>query len=288
MLGSQALYREWGYVAFSRGRQTNRLYQNTSDRELDEIHTHGHQPDDPHMSLAARMARTRAQASVTPEVEELAAQWRELRRRLHEPDIARSRILTVRRAELAAGRQHSADRLDHLQVQLEQAGRGLRRVRNRPRAGELRQAATDVSEQLATIDGQLKQLDTELARLPTPAHVRQVATSHAVLSRQLRQIAEARLAQHSGDPPTYLTAALGPRPHHGASIWDRAAVVPEDYRLRWTITDPERTFPAPPIDELQRDDFRQALQTMKDARRDLRTGQRERQVPTVRQRGLAR
>ncbi|MEX2503811.1 MAG: hypothetical protein WD378_03110, partial [Egicoccus sp.] len=289
VLGSEALYREWGYVALSRGRQSNRLYQHTADRDLEEVHSHVHQPDDPHAALAARIARTRAQEPVTPEIEELAAQWRELHRRLtNDDDIARSRVLTARRAELVAGRQHTDARMERLQQQLDHAGRGLGRVRNRTQATELGQARAALAEQLAAADRQLGQIDTELAQLPTPEHVHQLTTRHAALTRQLRQAAEGRFARHAGDPPAYLTAALGPRPDDRTSTWDRAAVALEDYRLRWSITDPERTFPTPPTDELQRDDFRHALQTVKDARVDLRIQQRERQVPALRQRGLAR
>ncbi|MBS3939891.1 MAG: relaxase domain-containing protein, partial [Actinobacteria bacterium] len=105
VLGSEALYREWGYVALSRGRQTNRLYQTVLDQHLDEIHHHAHQPDDPHAALAARMTRSRAQEPVTPEIEELAARWRQLHARLHAPDIARQRALTAERASLVRTRQ---------------------------------------------------------------------------------------------------------------------------------------------------------------------------------------
>jgi Ti-type conjugative transfer relaxase TraA len=288
VLGSEALYREWGYVALSRGRQTNRLYQTVLDQHLDEIHYHVHQTDDPNTALGARMARSRAQESVTPELKELAVQWRALHRRLTDDDIARSRTLGARRSELVAARQHTAARFERLQRRLDDSGRGLGRVRNRAQAADLRQATAQLAEQLGAIDRQIERIDTELAELPTPMHVRQLTAKHAALTRQLRQAAEARLARHDQDPPAYLSAALGPRPDERASAWDRATVALEDYRLRWSITDPDRTFPTPPTDELQRDDFRHALQTAKDARIELLTERHQRQRPALRQRGLAR
>ena len=289
VLGSEALYREWGYVALSRGRHTNRLYQTTLDQHLDEIHHHIHQPDDPHTALAARMARSRAQEPVTPEIDDLAQQWRELHRRLTDDDITHSRTLGARRSELVSARQHTAPRFERLQRQLDDTGRGLGRVRNRTQTAELRQATTALAEQVAAIDRQIEQIDTELAELPTPIHVRQLTAKHAALTRQLRHAAETRLARHTQDhPPDYLTAALGPRPDERPSTWDRAAVTLEDYRLRWSITDPDRTFPTPPTDELQHDDFRHTLQTAKDARIQLLTEQHQRQRPAMRQRGLAR
>jgi hypothetical protein len=289
VLGSEALYREWGYVALSRGRQTNRLYQTVLDQHLDEIHHDVHQTDDPAAPPSPRAWPEAAmQEPVTPELEELAVQWRALHRRLTDDDIARSRTLGARRSELVAARQHTAARFERLQRRLDDSGRGLGRVRNRAQAADLRQATAQLAEQLGAIDRQIERIDTELAELPTPMHVRQLTAKHAALTRQLRQAAEARLARHDQDPPAYLSAALGPRPDERASAWDRATVALEDYRLRWSITDPDRTFPTPPTDELQRDDFRHALQTAKDARIELLTERHQRQRPALRQRGLAR
>jgi len=45
VLGSDAIYREWGYVAMSRGRDSNRLYIVTgADSAEEELHGHGPQP----------------------------------------------------------------------------------------------------------------------------------------------------------------------------------------------------------------------------------------------------
>ena len=65
VLGSDALYREWGYVALSRGRHTNRLYLHPNlDGELDR---HGLQPDpEPLAALPNRLTRSRAEAVRQP------------------------------------------------------------------------------------------------------------------------------------------------------------------------------------------------------------------------------
>jgi hypothetical protein len=56
---SETLYREWGYVALSRGRHTGRFNQTVLDERLDEIHSNVHQPDDPHARLADPAGRRR-------------------------------------------------------------------------------------------------------------------------------------------------------------------------------------------------------------------------------------
>jgi hypothetical protein len=78
-----------------------------------------------------------------------------------------------------------------------------------------------------------------------------------------------------------------PAPHHGTTkTWDRAATALEAYRLRWSITDPDRTFAPAPTDPLQRTDFRATIQTIKDAREAIL---QERHRPAHHlQRGLAR
>jgi hypothetical protein len=55
----------------------------------------------------------------------------------------------------------------------------------------------------------------------------------------------------------------------GGSPWDRAATTLEAYRLRWSITDPDRTFAPGPTDPLQHTDFRAAIETVRNARETI-------------------
>jgi hypothetical protein len=74
-LGTETLYREWGYVAMSRGRLTNQLCHGPGSDPDETLHHHApHNEDVP--DLASRLRRTRAEIPVSPEVAELAAQWR--------------------------------------------------------------------------------------------------------------------------------------------------------------------------------------------------------------------
>lgn len=86
-LGTPDLYREWGYVALSRGRQTNRLYL-ADITAVDQLHPHHEQPvDDPDRRLTAALNRSRAHTPVA----DLADLGSELRR------AAANRVSSYRR-----------------------------------------------------------------------------------------------------------------------------------------------------------------------------------------------
>jgi conjugative relaxase-like TrwC/TraI family protein len=68
VLGSDDIYREWGYVALSRGRTDNRLYLTASDLDHDRVddptHPEVHQPDlrTPTQRLTAELTRSHQQS----------------------------------------------------------------------------------------------------------------------------------------------------------------------------------------------------------------------------------
>jgi Ti-type conjugative transfer relaxase TraA len=285
VLGSEALYREWGYVALSRGRQSNRLYQTVLDQHLDEIHHHVHQPDDPHAALAARMTRSRMQEPVTPEIEELAARWRQLHARLHAPEIARRRALTAERASLVRARKADLAQLDRLARRIDHAASGLGRIRNRRMIDELTVEHADRTTTLNRLDHRLQQVDAELAAVPTAAQIAELQTGWRELSSQIATAASQRVAGYRSAPPAYLVTALGPPPaeHHDVGRWHKTATTVEDYRLRWNISDPGRPLGDPPTDPLQHADHRHAAATIEHHRRDQ---QLERESVRGRSRGL--
>jgi conjugative relaxase-like TrwC/TraI family protein len=266
VLGSEALYREWGYVALSRGRQTNRLYQTVLDQPLDEIHTHVHQPDDPHASLVARMTRTRAQQPVTPELAEVAEQWRHLHARLHEPDIARARTLEAQRATLTRRRQAEIEQLERLQRRVDGATAGLGKLTNRRAIIDLRDELDVRTDALANLDSRLEELDLEHAGLPTDDRIAQLRAQWRNLTRQLDAAARQRLTA----PPDHVVDTLGPMPDDrgGRQRWQQTAISIESYRLRWDITDPDRSLGPEPDNPLQHDDHRCLLAAIHDHQRE--------------------
>ena len=61
ILGSDVMYREWGYTALSRGRASNRLYLVATDPVADEAHTrHRPEPHDPLQRSANNLRRSHA------------------------------------------------------------------------------------------------------------------------------------------------------------------------------------------------------------------------------------
>jgi Ti-type conjugative transfer relaxase TraA len=270
VLGSEALYREWGYVALSRGRQTNRLYQTALDQHLDEIHAHVHQPDDPHASLAARMTRTRAQQPLTPEIAELADRWRHLHARLHEPDIARARTLAAQRGELARHREADVEQLDRLTRRIDSSASGFGRVRNHRLLGDLRSEQDARSASVARLDQQIDELDRQLATLPSDAQIADLQGRWRDLARQIHAAGRQCVTAYRHEAPDYLTSALGPPPadRRGRERWQQAAVTIEDYRLRWNVTDPSRPLGPPPTNPLEQASHRQAVATIERHRRE--------------------
>jgi hypothetical protein len=270
VLGSEALYREWGYVALSRGRQTNRLYQTVLDQQLDEIHTHVHQPDDPHAALAARMARTRAQDPVTPEIRELGAQWRDLHAQLHEPDIGRQRALASERASLVRTRQADVEQLDGLNRRIDSDASGLGWVRNHRLLGDLRSEQAARSASLARLDQQIDEVDRVLATLPSDARIADLQARWRDLGSQIDAAGRRCATAYRHEAPDYLMSALGPPPadRRGRERWQQAAVTIEDYRLRWNATDPNRPLGPPPTNPLEQASHRQAVPTIARQRRE--------------------
>jgi len=286
-LGTEALYREWGYVAMSRGSLSNQLYHGPAPDDSGALHHHVHRDDNQVASLTSRMRRTRAETPVSPELVDIAARWRQLHTRLHAPDIARHRDLTRKRAQLANHRQADADQLDRVARRLDEAAYGLGRLRNRQLVTQLRNEHHARTAQLHRLDHQLHQIDTELATLPSDRQVTELQDQHRRLASELDWAASRHIASCSHAWPEHLTAALGPPPvdRRGRDRWEQAAFAIEKYRLRWHITDPHRPLGHQPTDTLQRQDYRQTVQEIEHTRRRLHT---DREPVRALQRGLRR
>ena len=266
VLGSDALYREWGYVAMSRGRHTNRLYLHpNSDDELDR---HGLQPDpEPLAALPHRLTRSRAQASIS---QDPAARWRQLHTWLTDPDIHRLRELVARRQQLTADIERLTAALTDGQSGLTASGRGL----GRGRRAERQQAARHLEQlrtRLASREQELAQVDAELEPLPDPETVTAARREHGQLTKQLTDLADQHVDVHQHDPPRYLLSTLGrpPEERHGRRRWREAARDIELYRLRWDVTDPDRPIGDEPADGLARDDHQRLTAALTRHRHEL-------------------
>ncbi|MDP8930555.1 MAG: AAA family ATPase, partial [Actinomycetota bacterium] len=283
VLGSPELYREWGYVALSRGRESNRLYVLGSVEDLDpELDQHGRQgPSDPMASLAARLGHSRAHQPVSEDTAALAARWRELYQQLADTAVRRQRELSRQRDELADRRDSLSPLVDRDQQQLDRLEHGLRRLRNRHERAELEARLDRDHATLAETEEHLRQVEAELAALPDQSTITQAQDQLCALNRQLSDIADLRVSSWEHDPPRHLLRSLGSPPddRHDRSLWREAARTIERYRLRWDVTDPARPLGDEPLDPAQQAEHRWAASALDRHTREL-TADRSRGLET--------
>ncbi|TVP65415.1 MAG: hypothetical protein EA340_12585, partial [Nitriliruptor sp.] len=242
-LGTDTLYREWGYVAMSRGRITNQLYHGPADRHDADLHHHTHLDDrDDVVALASRIRRTRAEQPITPELADLAAQWREIDARIDAIDIPRQQQLLHTRDQLDATRRMLTVDLARLSRQLQQETGSFPWPKRRRLLHDLQSEHDQTAGRLADITRRLEDLDTTMTRegLPDRRQLGELFRRRDQLDIHLRRAAALRALAHRTAPPGHLTDLLGPRPAdpHTAQQWDRTATRIEHHRLRWQLTDP--------------------------------------------------
>jgi hypothetical protein len=259
-LGTETLYREWGYVAMSRGRLTNQLYHGPVDLGDDGLHHHT-RPGEDVPELASRLRRSRAEEPTTPEIAQLASSWRTTLRWLASKAVQQQPHLLAEHHRTSQERTAVLRRVDELERQQARAvGPAIRRG-SRARRAALAAELDRQHERLAELDHTLGQLDQRLAGLPTNEQIAAARTELRELDTQLRRHARLRAAHLAADPPDHLHAVLGPRPPEavGRDRWERAATAIEDHRLRWHITDPEHPLGVEPTDPLQHDQRQRLL-----------------------------
>ncbi|MFN2556639.1 MAG: MobF family relaxase [Nitriliruptorales bacterium] len=273
VLASPELHREWGYVALSRGRESNRLYVHGNDRDLEpELDQHGAPaPSDPTATLAARFGRSRAHQPVSDDAAVLAARWRELQQQLAGPTVRRQRELSRQRDELADRRDSLRRLVDRDQQQLDRLDHRLRRLCHRQERTELETRLSRNRPALAETEQHLRQVGRALAALPGESAIAQAQDELSALTRQLSEIADVRVRSAERHPPGYLLRSLGtpPASHHDRSLWREAARTVESYRLRWDITDPDRPLGDEPQDPAQLSEHRWAATALDRNRREL-------------------
>ena len=242
-LGTDTLYREWGYVAMSRGRITNQLYHGPgAARDDDGLHHHTHL-DDHHQvaSLTSRLRRSRAEVAVSPKVTELAAEWRWLQ------DYLSSRAVQQQPYVASEYRQRSDERAAVVaritELEKRQQGALLPAVRRRTRAQRRYESAEldRQRERLGRIDGGLARLESRVAASPSPAQIAVARRRHEEIDHELRGHIAALVDRTVADPPAYLQATLG-RPPSDPTLhrrWHLAVARIVDYRIRWDVSDPQ-------------------------------------------------
>jgi conjugative relaxase-like TrwC/TraI family protein len=260
ILGSDEIYKEWGYTALSRGTLENRLYLVVGDNSFaDELDALAVPKQDPLAVIVRALGRSRAKRLAIDHLPTAHAQAATL------PDAAlRDRIdnaatlleqrprLTTQttpaelRHEQAVLRDYRRDELSWLAHTRERLASPSLRARERRR---LRSAARHREAAVAQLDRRLEDLDRRLAELDRE-QAAQSAWDHnhaeplaeaLIYGGELSHRELAAIVQLENDPPAYLVAVLGGRPNspEGRDAWRAGATAIEAYRASHNVSDPD-------------------------------------------------
>jgi len=287
VLGSAELYREWGYVALSRGRHSNHLYVHRGDDEVADLDRHGLAPlADPHEALTARLSRSQAH---TPVSFTTAEEWRRLTRWLATDEVRQPPAAAAKHQQLCDDRDWVANRFQHLiDEQLSWTAPALSRETRQQRR-KVRAGTDDVEARLAQITTRLLEVRQQLAALPRPQSIAEARRRHAELTRTIDGHVAANVDRVVASPPDHLLRTIGTPPTDGAARdqWRAAATMIETHRARWNITDPIRALGPPTDDPVERSEAHAIIAQLRSA---LEPQQHEIEEPPVRSlyRGLSR
>jgi conjugative relaxase-like TrwC/TraI family protein len=269
VLGSEDLYREWGYTAMSRGRQENKLYLVVGENPLaDELEVLGQPKRDPVAGIVQAFGRSRAKMLAldhlaTARAMAAALPDAELRSRVdqaaalleHRPPLTAQTSAAELRQEQARLRGYRRDESSWLADAREHlAEGGLRRDewrRLQAAIPEREAAVAQLDRRLADVDQRLADLDAE--RAAQAAWDRDHATplgEALIYGRELSHRELAAAVQLEQAPPGYLLAELGGRPDTpaGRAAWRAAATRIEAYRASHGIDDPDSALGPTPTD----------------------------------------
>jgi hypothetical protein len=286
VLGSEDIYKEWGYTALSRGRLENRLYLVVGDNPLaDEVDVLGQPKQDPVGVIVRALGRSRAKTLALDHLAAARAKAAELPEQELRDQVARAAALLEQRPQLAAHtgpaelRQEQArlrgyqreelNWLDEARDQLAQ-GRLPRNQRRRLQAATVdrEQALAQLGRRLADIDQRLADLDTQRAAQAAWDRDHAEPLGEALIyGRELshRELVEAvRLEQ---DPPGHLVAELGGRPDTpaGRAAWRAAAIAIQTYRTRHHVDDPTSALGPAPTDPVSHQEWMEVARLAKAA-----------------------
>jgi conjugative relaxase-like TrwC/TraI family protein len=213
VLGTDAVYREWGYTALSRGREENRLYAVAPrDRERDEIAPRPGERTHPLVDLTGRLQRSRAELMAHDVA--LAGDLEQL------PDGA----LRAERDQLSVLVDNAPYRRFERQLDaIERAREGLQS----PYGNDSRTRSPLAERRLAVLGQREAELraraNAERGRW-LGVHAEQVMR-YALVREELGRRASARARAAALDPPPAVVGALGERPEapDALAAWTGAA-----------------------------------------------------------------
>ena len=273
VLGDESLYREWGYVAMSRGREENRLYVVMGEGARDEV---GGAVDRPYEvdQLVRSLERSRAKSLAFDMNGDIAAKDTKVLRAeqyaLYEhlsdgPRDPSGKLVQLRNEAERLREWIEQERRVAAEAQKRLASMGaLAKARRKSEAVELRRringcerAEDRLVENLESLGHQEKQLvesQKEWERWvrdqsPLVGRVQEI-------ENELERRNRALLRDRESNLPAYLHQSVGPAPERPSekNEWRRAVLAIEDYREKYDVTDQKRALGDGPRNADQREE----------------------------------
>jgi chaperonin cofactor prefoldin len=265
VLGDETLYREWGYVAMSRGKQNNSLYVVAGqDPEREELGGQIEAAPDPLGELTRALGRSRAKDLAMDVYEqegirrmsfpELRTAWEEDRQLVDRmpPEVQGQPDQLLADSERLS---ELLERLSERETELRDARGAAKKLRGRLARSETRVLESDLKdvlerrskteEDLRDVQRRREELreaeaDRDAWLLENAPSVRRLdALGRELWWREQQQAIAAEVAM-----PQYLIRAVGERPLKPSerSAWHESVKAVESYRARWGVTDEERAL----------------------------------------------
>ncbi len=275
VLGTEDLYREWGYVALSRGRIDNRLYVVAPEPRQREDYAPAQPRREPLQVLTDALSRTRAQHMATDIELELALATlphADLIRELNDLEARHaSGGLLARRSRLERQLAEVTKRRLAAETHAQKTPDDTRLPADDTPHSHARRAHAE--DRTRTLAQQERELREQLAHLKDQAPADHHAESRiAALQTELDRRTDAAVQQAIAQPPPYLTALVGQCPDRPSQRrpWYRAVRHTETYRTRYAVRDPQRALGSEPMQDLQRRAaWRHAQRQLDRTRREL-------------------
>lgn len=277
VLGDQTLYREWAYVAMSRGKENNSLYVVSGvDPERSEAGGQVERIVDPTKELIRAVGRSRAKDLALDVFEhaeiknlsygELRSEWERLGSELH--DVPTDVSVEIERVE--ADKRELDRAIKRERVRAQEAGAELasmvflERRSNPAKASRLRRRVSDADKLLTRMASEVRRLVKREAALTEKLRAKEdwlidhapVVRRRFALERELwwREHQSALAAEVA--MPNYLRNTVGERPRTPSErgAWRQAVQAIETYRQRWGIDDPGLALGREPKSKAQRRD----------------------------------
>ncbi|MBA2312960.1 MAG: relaxase domain-containing protein [Actinobacteria bacterium] len=265
VLADQTLYREWTYVAMSRGRNDNRLYVVAGiDPDREELGGQVAGIEDPMKELVAAVGRSRAKDLALDSYEHEEIRSMTMKQLRLEWDKTRSILDSMPRSVAGEAAQLESERRQLEQLLRRQAhiarsidkkldGMGpLKRWRDRAEVRGSQRRVADAMGGAREVEMGLRQVarrEEQVAALHArreswllenaPSIRRLDALGRELWWREQQQALAAEVSM-----PQYLTQAVGERPLKPSerAVWHEAVRAIERYRERWGVTDRERAL----------------------------------------------